>query len=57
MGKILGAETILLGSYFELIGQFMLDTKIVKTEIGEILKFEGVRSAITDFIKLEKQLN
>ena len=54
--KILGAETILFGSYFELMGQFRVDAKIVKTETGEILKSEGVNGATADFMKLEKQL-
>ena len=56
IGKLLGAETILLGSYFELMGQFRIDAKIVKTETGEILKSEGVNGLTTDFMKLEKQL-
>ena len=56
MGKLLGAETILFGSYFELMGQFRVDAKIVKTETGEILKSEGVNGATADFMKLEKQL-
>lgn len=56
MGKLLGAETILFGSYFELMGQFRVDAKIVKTETGEILKSEGVNDATADFMKLEKQL-
>ena len=42
LGKLLGAETILFGSYFEMIGQFRMDARIVKTETGEILKSEGV---------------
>ena len=56
LGKLLGAETILFGSYFEMIGQFRMDARIVKTETGEILKSEGVKGATTDFMKLEKQL-
>jgi len=56
IGKLLGAETILFGSYFELMGQFRIDAKIVKTETGEILKSEGVNGLTTDFMKLEKQL-
>ena len=44
------------GSYFEMIGQFRMDARIVKTETGEILKSEGVSGATADFMKLEKQL-
>jgi len=56
LGKLLGAETILFGSYFEMIGQFRIDARIVKTETGEILKSEGVSGITADFMKLEKQL-
>ena len=56
LGKLLGAETILFGSFFEMIGQFRIDARIVKTETGEILKSEGVNGVTSDFMKLEKQL-
>jgi|TARA_B100001971_G_scaffold71090_1_gene65570 TolB-like protein len=56
LGKLLGAETILLGSYFDMMGQFRMDARIVKTETGEILKSEGVSGVTADFMKLEKQL-
>lgn len=56
LGKLLGAETILFGSYFEMMGQFRIDARIVKTETGEILKSEGVSGVTADFMKLEKQL-
>jgi TolB-like protein len=56
IGQLLGAETILFGSYFEMIGQFRMDARIVNTETGEIVKSEGVSGITTDFMKLEKQL-
>jgi|TARA_B100000315_G_C14557629_1_gene578960 TolB-like protein len=56
LGKLLGAETILFGSYFEMIGKFRIDARIVKTETGEILKSEGVNGVTADFMTLEKQL-
>ena len=56
LGKLLGAETILFGSYFDMMGQFRMDARIVKTETGEILKSEGVSGVTEDFMKLEKQL-
>jgi len=56
LGKLLGAETILFGSYFEMMGQFRIDARIVKTETGEIMKSEGVSGVTSDFMKLEKQL-
>ena len=56
IGKLLGAETILFGSYFDMMGQFRIDARIVKTETGEIVKSEGVNGKTEDFMKLEKQL-
>tara|TARA_Y100001980_G_C14552836_1_gene337459 strand:+ start:2964 stop:4094 length:1131 start_codon:yes stop_codon:yes gene_type:complete len=56
VGKLLGAETILFGSFFELMGQFRIDARIIKTETGEIIKSEGVSGETEDFMKLEKQL-
>ncbi len=56
LGKLLGAETILFGSYFDMMGQFRIDARIVKTETGEILKSEGVSGVTADFMKMEKQL-
>ena len=56
IGRLLGAEMILFGSYFELMNQFRIDAKIVKTETGEIIKSEGVNGLTSDFMKLEKQL-
>ena len=56
LGKLLGAETILFGSYFDMMGQFRMDARIVKTETGEILKSEGVSGVTADFMKMEKQL-
>jgi TolB-like protein len=56
IGQLLGAETLLFGSYFEMIGQFRMDARIVNTETGEIVKSEGVSGTTTDFMKLEKQL-
>lgn len=56
LGNLLGAETILFGSYFDMMGQFRMDARIVKTETGEILKSEGVSGVTADFMKLEKQL-
>ena len=56
IGRLLGAEMILFGSYFEVMGTFRIDARIVKTETGEILKSEGVNGKTNNFMKLEKQL-
>lgn len=56
IGKILGVEYLIMGSYFELHGQFRIDAKVVKVETGEIVNAEGVVGKGTDFVQLEGQL-
>jgi TolB-like protein len=56
IGKLLGAELILTGAYFEMFGSFRIDARFIDVETGEILKSEGVDGETSNFFKLEKQL-
>lgn len=56
IGKLLGAEMILTGSYFEMYGSFRIDARFIDVETGEILKSEGVDGQTTNIFKLQKQL-
>jgi TolB-like protein len=56
VGKLLGAEIILTGAYFEMFGAFRIDARFIDVKTGQILKSEGVEGATTNFFKLEKQL-
>ena len=56
LGKLLGAEIILTGSYFEMFGAFRIDARFINVETGEILKSEGVDGTSKNFFKLQKQL-
>ncbi|MFQ3352365.1 MAG: TolB-like protein [Candidatus Marivariicella framensis] len=56
LGKLLGAELILTGAYFEMFGSFRIDARFIDVETGEILKSEGVDGETSNFFKLEKQL-
>ena len=56
IGKLLGAECILVGSYFEMMGALRIDARIIDVETGKILKSEGVDGESKDFFKLEKDL-
>jgi len=56
IGKLLGAEIIVAGSYFEMFGSFRIDSRFINVETGEILKSEGVDGQTANFFKLEKQL-
>ena len=55
-GKLLGAEWLLLGSFFEMMGTFRIDARLIRTETGEILHAKGVNGAAADFMSLEKEL-
>ena len=55
-GKLLGAEWLVVGSFFEMMGTFRIDARLIKTETGEVLHAKGVNGAATDFMAMEKDL-
>lgn len=56
IGKLLGAEIILTGGFFELMGTFRIDARIIDVETGKILKSDGVEGETKTFFSLEKEL-
>jgi TolB-like protein len=56
LGKLLGAEWMLLGSYFELLGTLRIDARLVKVETGEILHAHGVNDTSRAFMDMEKSI-
>ena len=56
IGKLLGVEHIMTGSYFELMGRLRIDARLIDVETGKIIKSEGVDGAIGTFFDLEKAL-
>lgn len=56
VGKLLGAELILTGNYFEMLGSLRIDSRIINVETGQILHASGVEGNSTDLFKLEKQM-
>lgn len=56
LGKLLGAEWMLLGSYFELLGTLRIDARLVKVETGEILHAHGVNDTTRAFMEMEKSI-
>lgn len=57
VGKLLGAQVILSGGYFELMGSLRIDARFIDVETGKILKSDGVDGQITSFFKIQKQLS
>lgn len=43
IGKLVGAQYVILGGFIDFYGDFRIDTRIVKVETGEIIKAEQVR--------------
>ncbi len=56
MGKLLGAKCIMVGSYFEMIGNFRIDARLIDVETGKIIRSEGVTGSSEKFFDLEKEL-
>ena len=56
VGKLLGAEWMVLGSYFELMGTLRIDARLVQVETGEILFAHGVDDKTKAFMEMEGQL-
>ena len=56
LGKLLGAQIILTGGYFEMMGSLRLDARFIDVETGKILKSDGVDGQTSNFFKIQKQL-
>ncbi|MFN8578120.1 MAG: CsgG/HfaB family protein [Candidatus Sericytochromatia bacterium] len=56
IGKLLGVQYLLFGSFFELFNTFRIDAKIVKVETGEIINSEGLNGNKESFSKMQKEL-
>jgi TolB-like protein len=56
IGRLLGAEMLVFGSFFELFGTLRMDAKLVRVETGQVLASEGVDGQMQDFPRLKGQL-
>ena len=56
VGKLLGAQVILTGGYFEMMGSLRIDARFIDVETGKILKADGVDGQTSNFFKIQKQL-
>jgi TolB-like protein len=57
VGKLLGAQVILTGGYFEMMGSIRIDARFIDVETGKILKSDGVDGQTSSFFKIQKQLS
>ena len=56
IGKLLGAEVIITGTYFEFFGSLRVDAKFINVETGEIAFSVGVDGAREKFFELKNSL-
>ncbi len=56
VGKLLGAEYLVLGSYFSLGGTLRVDARLVRVETGEIVHAFGQNGAVGDLFDLERRV-
>jgi curli biogenesis system outer membrane secretion channel CsgG len=56
IGKLLGAEVIITGTYFEFFGSLRVDAKFIDVETGEIAFSVGVDGAREKFLELKGSL-
>ncbi len=56
IGKLLGAEYLVMGGYFEFRGALRVDVRVVRVETGELIKGIGVTGKGDDFLSLEQEL-
>lgn len=56
VGRLLGAQLLVLGSFMDVLGTFRLDARVVRVETGEVLAAHGVTGRKEDFVDLQRRL-
>jgi TolB-like protein len=56
VGKLLGAQYLVMGSYFELMGTLRIDARVVEVETGRIVHAYGSNDATAKFLSIEKDV-
>ena len=57
IGKLVGAEYLVFGSYFEIFKKFTISARVVKVETGVIVTAAGVSGKADSFDTLQKNLS
>ena len=56
IGKLLGAQKMLMGGYFKLGATFRVDARLVDVETSKIIASKGVNGRVEEFLSIEAQL-
>ena len=56
IGKLLGAQKMLMGGYFKMGAVFRVDARLVDVETSKILASHGVNGSVQEFLQIEAEL-
>ncbi|MBM4345625.1 MAG: caspase family protein [Deltaproteobacteria bacterium] len=57
VGKLLGAQYLVMGRIVDFMGRLSLETRVVHTETGAIVKAGRAQGKLEDFMQLQEQLS
>lgn len=55
-GKLLGARYLVVGGYFDVLGQFRTDARVLDVETGKVMFSAGATGKPDEFLTLEQKL-
>ena len=56
VGRLIGAEWVCTGSYFDLLGTFRVDARVIDVETGAVVATGGAQGAQANVLDLERSL-
>lgn len=57
VGKLLGAQYLVMGDYFDLMNNLRVDARVIEVKTGQILRALGARGSADEFFTLEQKLS
>ncbi len=57
VGKLLGAQYLVMGDYFDLLNNLRVDARVIEVQTGQIIRSLGARSSADEFFTLEQKLS
>jgi len=57
VGKLLGAQYLVMGDYFDLLNNLRVDARVVEVKTGQIIRSLGAKGGADEFFTLEQKLS
>jgi TolB-like protein len=57
LGKLLGAQYLVMGDYFDLLNTLRVDARVIEVKTGQIIRSLGTRGSADEFFTLEQKLS